>query len=525
MTTPSIPKKSFLVILLTATLLFIFLLPISANINFMQNDDWVYYRQVGEFLKGNFVLHRYIETTFYTQGLMGAGFAKIFGIAKLPVLTLIVSVLNYFIFTFIIRRFYLKNTFDSVIAGLIFFWSPLHIYSILGFMSENYFIFFTLLTFLFAQYFLEKYGWKYLVLFNLVLVLGFFSKQLIVVSAVALILHLLISKKLVAAATQFVFTATLLGYYFWLFPLTSEMKSYQAFDFVNLLNVQKTYNNIYIYLMYGLFFMLPFVGLLISTTFKNTPYPKTKLAKIALALFCVSISFVVTTKLFTPQQTSKTTMYYNESGLTNNGFFSGSTIGGKNKYTIKFGDGVYKTWDTLARIGLAIAVVALVFLNIKMLNYYSIYTIIYTGFMCIMQVVYDRYLMILTPVLILCVIGISKITKFTVSQRVINIAFLLLIVVYSYNYMMDFFLINWNMWHKANLLTERRGIRPERISAGYAWQKTHKNLKNDWRYIFSFENKTQNPFYTNYTVIDTITPNYPLNIFNQPIMYLYRKNF
>src|SRR3990172_7860655 len=98
----------------TALALFFLLLPLSLKIDFMQNDDWVYYGMVENFMKLDFRMDPLSAPTFYTQGVMGLLFARVFGLERLPVLTLIVSVLCFFfLFVILLKHFYL----DTVGSG------------------------------------------------------------------------------------------------------------------------------------------------------------------------------------------------------------------------------------------------------------------------------------------------------------------------------------------------------------------------------------------------------------------------
>ena len=125
--------------------LFTLLIPLVSRISFMQNDDWVHYKTVENFLRNDFRLFDMVGSTFYTQGFLGFIFSKIFGIANLPFLTLIISVGNFVVFTIILQKQFKISAFTSILLGLLMFLSPLYFYSSIGFMSENFVLFFLLL--------------------------------------------------------------------------------------------------------------------------------------------------------------------------------------------------------------------------------------------------------------------------------------------------------------------------------------------------------------------------------------------
>ena len=60
--------RNNLILILVSIVLFFVLLPLSLQIDFFQNDDWVYYLNVDWFMNGNFSLHHYIGPTFFYRG-------------------------------------------------------------------------------------------------------------------------------------------------------------------------------------------------------------------------------------------------------------------------------------------------------------------------------------------------------------------------------------------------------------------------------------------------------------------------
>src|SRR3989344_1075884 len=139
--------------LLICALIFLLILPLSLKIDFYQNDDWVYYKNVEYFLNGDFRLDPYLGPTFYVQGLMGMLFSKLFGLGRLPILTLIVSVVNLFILGVILLKFFKKKLFDTLLLSFLYFFNPVQVYSMWGFMTDNYFM----LCFFTAMYFFLEY--------------------------------------------------------------------------------------------------------------------------------------------------------------------------------------------------------------------------------------------------------------------------------------------------------------------------------------------------------------------------------
>ena len=151
------------------------LFPAYRLINFMQNDDWVYYQNISNLLSGNFLLHPKTAPSFYTISF-GAGFwSLLFGIKSLPILTLIISIANFYVFVKILElKFSFSKITNLLISGILLT-NFIHDYSSIGFMTENYLIFFLLLSILYFEKSEKLSQVKYLHLSNLFSIFTFFA--------------------------------------------------------------------------------------------------------------------------------------------------------------------------------------------------------------------------------------------------------------------------------------------------------------------------------------------------------------
>ena len=141
-----ITAKKYFIPAFVSLLLFLAALPLIVQINFFQNDDWVYYKMVAGFLQGNFSLHPYSAPTFYTQGFIATVFALVFGTKQLPVLTLAVTAVSFFVLAKILIDHLDQKPDKAVLLALLCFFNPLSVYLTLGFMTSQYFVLFLLLT-------------------------------------------------------------------------------------------------------------------------------------------------------------------------------------------------------------------------------------------------------------------------------------------------------------------------------------------------------------------------------------------
>ncbi len=511
-------RTQLLIILLVTAVLFAILFPISSRINFYQNDDWIYYRTVKDFMHGYFIINGYIETSFYTQGFLGLGFAKLFGLQHLPVLTLIFSVLNFGIFTLILNKFYVKKTLDAILIGLIFFLSPLHIYATLGFMTDNYFLFFALVAIYLMEEFLHTKKQIYLIPFFVVILLGFFVRQLEIAVPVTLVAYLFITKEFKQALKVGIPTAILLIYYFFFYGKTEAMAQNQNFVISNLLDFQYTFDTIYVSLFYAVCFILPIT---IFLPFYNREKLKRPVYIVLFIAAVIGVYFAITffykpTRFYMPE------MFYLKNTVTKTGFFTSESLG---KHATIIGDNtLYFYWRLITNITLAITIVCLLLTKKKLLNYYTVFGVLYIGLMCVMQDLYDRYFLILIPVIILAIINASSQFKLNWWIRTVFIVFIATMTFYLYNISMDFLLTNNSVWQKSNDLVVTTNVKPTLIGAGSGWQRTYFNPTARYKYVFMFKSLPETPsMQITFQPYDSYNIWYPFDFYSSHNIYVYKR--
>lgn len=507
-------NKSILLFIFVTLLIFCIVYPISNKINFAQNDDWIYYRTISDFQKGEFLINPYIEATFYTQGLLALTFTKFFPLIKLPILTLVISLLNFLILTITVNKFYLKNKFKALIVGLIFLLNPLSVYSTFGFMTDNYFMFFLITSIYFYEEFRSTNKLKNLIWFNISMIVGFFVRQLSIISGVALVIWLLFNKKYKQALTQTAYTLGILVYYFCFYPKTANMKYNQDFALINLIHLDTLYNFLYAFLIYIFAFLLPLSLWFVPNILK---LPKKNL--IIATMLIVGI-VVVTSVLFKSSDLPNPDFYYFKNVLSKNGFFYGSTLGDKYNLKVDF----YKVWDYAARFGMATILVGLIFKKQRVINYYFIFGVLYLGLMCIMLSFYDRYILVMIPITIFALLNYAEPPN--KASFVISGIFILVLGFYLYNMTMDFVVLNNKMWTISNKLVSDRGVKNTAIAAGYGWRRLYNNPTLRYKYMFYFGNIKSNPdIYCCYNLEKVETIDFPLNMFENSKVYLYKRRF
>ena len=514
----SILRNDYFKFFTLSLFLFYFLYPLSNSINFYQNDDWVYYKTIQQFLTGNYIIPGYIEALFYTQGFLGTVYAYYFGLAKLPVLTLIFSILSFLVFGLILRKNYLKNLKDTTIVALMLLVSPLFIYTTLGFMSDMYFLFFLLLSYLFIEEFLQKYDYKNFVFLNFAIIIGFFVRQLSVISGVGLILILIVNKKYKWAIAQLITTLLLITSYLFVVPKTTTMEKHQELLFQNLLNPNYLFTTTYVGVIYAIMTILPLTLLLVLKFIKSKPAFQKSLLFLAIS---TGIYFLFN-YLFDSQSTTYPNFYYLKNTVDRNGFFTGGTMG--QKYTFIYAEIMYFYFELITKITLAVFIASIIFHIKRISNFYLFFIILYLGFMTVLGgELYDRYYLPLIPTAILFILSISN--DFNFSIRVLSVASILIVAFYSYNFAMDFVILNNKIWETSREVSQKTGTSYKRILAGNAWNRTYINDEFD-KYRFYFEPRTTDPeLKCCFKLYETVEVNFVFNMFKDSKIYLYKRDY
>ena len=511
-------KSPKILILFFSFFIFLLLFPLSNLINFYQNDDWVYYKAISQFLNGNYQMPGYIEALFYTQGFLGTLFAKIFGLSKLPILTLLLACATYFIFTFTIFKFYLHKVGQSILIGLLFFVSPLYIYSTLGFMSEIYFVFFLTLSFYFYEELKHKSSNLNFFLFNLSMIVGFFVRQFSIFAGFVAVVIFVKDKKYKFAGVQALIDILLYLSYQYLVPKTGTMVKHGVLNFTNLLDPSFVFTTTYIGLIYATIFLIP---LIIILTKQNLSIEKSKILKFLSYLIFVVGIFVSIGYFFDNEYADNSDVFYLKNTVNNNGFFYGNSFG--EKYHFYNETGFYYYLELLAKISVAFFLASILFNYKKLLNFYFLFAVLYLGFMLILEGgLYDRYYLPLIPVTILFILSlISKINNFDLA---LISTFISLTIFFSYNFAMDFVILNKLLWDTGNKLNYELNVPKELIAAGNGWNRTYQNKDLRYKYMFYFQTREYNKDISCcFKLYDTFEIFYPFNMFKDSKIYLYKR--
>jgi hypothetical protein len=464
-------------LIITTFVLFLIFLPFIWKIDFMQNDDWNRYLTVDLFLHGDFKLLAVTATTFYTQGLLGMAFAKIFSIERLPVLTLIFGCLNFYLFAKICNEFFKLNKTKSILTALILFFNPIHFYSLLGFMTEVYLLSFSLLSIYFYYKFLRDNKISQFILANLFWILGFFAKQWAIVFPAAIVIRQAINKKWKSALIQLLIIVAVVGYYFIFFPKTGEMSDKKEFEFANFVSLKYIWLQIYSYFIYLTIFALPFVAYFIYLQLKSF---KDRISVATVLIFGLIFAFFIkflSIKWFPLAQDFP--MYPNV--FTDRGFFLilGEGSAPNNIYTV-----LINNCDDIGLICLCIFLLIALLKRRSNLGFEISSILIGLGLIIGTPGVFDRYLLVFVPVAILAIL---KLNDYKISTAVLCI-FLAIQALISIDYGIEYINRQKLIWDTAEAIHQEQGIPENKISAGHAWGKYYNVDGKKVIYMFKYPN-------------------------------------
>ncbi len=485
--------------------------------NFLNNDDWVYIGMVRNFLKGNFALDPLSAPTFYTQGLIGVIFSKIFGIENIPYLTIIISFLSLLLFYLILRNFFNLNKFLSFVVSLFLLFNPLFLVSSIGFMTENYFLLLILIClYLFLSYEKTK-NKRYLYFLFISLFLGLNLRQVALVFPLSMFVYFFIKRDKINFVISFVAFLIFYSYYGFIFPKTAEMHE-KPLLFSNLLNLEFLISFLYPVLIVLVALTMPLILNILISHLKSSQYV---FRDIFLLLFVAIFTFLIFNKEFNISYTANGEFPYFANTWEREGLFAVGIFG--TKYQLKGNYDLYYFWDLASKILIAFFIPLILFFIKKrnLIDFNLIFCGCYFIILFLTPVFYDRYLLVFFPFFILFLVKNINFNKFIISTTII---FLVFLGFYSYQLILDFVITNNYVWSRAEKLAEEEGVERKDILVNHGWKMTNRNLTKDFKYEFSFDSSSVNPEYRDYFyLLEEKTIDFPGSIFVNPKIYFYQK--
>jgi len=482
------------------------------KVDFWQNDDPYYYRNIQNFLNLNFTLLPETAPTFYSQGLLGFLWSLVFGLQSLPVLTFIISILNFYIFIKVIELKFSFSKITNVLIGLILYTNFLHVYSSIGFMTDNYLLFFILI----AIYWFEKYEKLgksiYLHISNTFSLLAFFVKQNSLVFLFATFCYFLINKRYKQALIQFCYLISISLFYYFVFPQTLEMQD-KSFSLNKIVHFDEVFSLSYAILILLSFYTLP---LLISSVIKFIKENFNFKALLLFILISTSI-YILLNNNFRIGKLSFQEFPYFENVFERTGFFPRTVHG--TKYQFRFNYDYFRYSDLISKVLLALFSGLIIFYYKKIINLYSITLFGLFFLMLFVSSFFDRYILFFIP---FALIFILKYFSDNFYSKTLLVLFVIYQAYFSYIFSLDFIQVNSYIWNKSQELVSEN-VSPNNIYSTSAWTDNFgkNSLKVD--YIFSYDSpKVNQQLNGNYRLIEEKRVDFKGNLFINPIIYLYK---
>ncbi len=463
-------------------------------------------------MSGDFKLDSYLGPTFYTQGVIGAVFSFIFGIGRLPVLTLFFSIMSLFIVFNILHRFQKFSILDSIITGLMFYFIPLNVYSLWGFMTEEYLLFFYLVILYFFLRFDESRKSSDFLLMYIFIFLAFFLKQNSFVFPFSISLYYFYKRNIKLGAYNFLAFFIIFVYYFLFFPKTDAMIGKS-------LALNHLFEPNYIYaIVYGILLMS--TAFLIPIFFSSIEVGKLSKKSTLIAFVLIGIIlFIFLNRFYKPSEVSWGEFPYFENTFERTGFYPRGIHGTKYQFTGIYD--LYKYWDLAAKVLLS-SLIALSIVTRKIkVNYFLFFILTFLAMSIATERYFDRYTLMILPFVLFY---LSEGIKFNLLKRVSVVIFSIFLIFYGYQFSMDFISVNKYVWGRSKTLVETGKANENELLSTNSWKLMYKSNKAISKYIFSYDStKVNEEFRCCYELIESKEITYPFNFFINPEIYLYRK--
>ena len=502
----------------------LYLLFLSFQVNFMQNDDWVYYDNIIRLLNGNLTMNQLTAPTFYTIGILGFLWSKLFGHEALSILTTIVSIINLLLLYYILIIQLKINKFLSIVGLFLYAVIPLHVYLSIGFMTDQYAILFVLLVTILIIKFLRESNPELFVLILFISFVGFLARQYLIVFNASFFIVLLLQKKYKYALYTFGFMISLSLFYLTIFPRTTEMHEktitlYRMFDYKLLMAY------LYVGLLYISAFLFPFLSFSVFAFIKRNFSWKLLIISSLFSLALILIFHQIL--LNTPEVGNEFPNLVNT--FTQKGFFTNSFIG--NKYHFKGYYDLFKYWQLIAQLGVFFIMLGLFYLIgviIRLRKFKFIYAnnnynllfliisiVLYTFLVFMSVAIYDRYVLVVilfSSIFLLKLIDIYFDNKNYYLVGITTFVFSLFLLIISYSYSSEFVYRIKISNNEAIRLQNELNLPVDHIKANRAWN-LYNNVGETYKIYFSYDQES------NY--LKKLKIDYPLNIFIEPYIYVY----
>ena len=227
-------------------------------------------------------------------------------------------------------------------------------------------------------------------------------------------------------------------------------------------------------------------------------------------------------------------MYFNNIGWINEdifyfkytvgtkGFFTENLHGTKSNFI--FATYIYDVLDFVSKTAFSLLITYLLFYKNKkelVINKYMFLLTTYFGLLLISIKIYDRYLL---PILLFSILYLVSLKFLDYINIYFLVSWILLIILYSYNYSQDYIRTNNYVYNKAETLYITEKLEPQQITATDLWRYKYPNTSEPKIYKFTYDNPNLQNYSTDFELIDKKVIDYPLNFWlEKNVIYLYRK--
>ncbi len=434
-------------------------------VEFPLNDTWIYSRNVRIFLEEN----RWVCEGCTAAGLlvvvMGAVFSELFGFTftNLRILTIIFAV-GSILLTYVLSQKITRNNKLSFLSALLLLSNPIFFNISHVFMTDIFFLFFTILSVLLSYKWLENGKPKYLFAFLIVSSVNVLIRQLAILVPFSLVVFVLLQKR---KDFNFKFFAlNMIPFVIFLLYVASEYIRFGTFyrrEFDPTSPIGISGSSIYFFwssIVYAGLFFLPIAISGIKMLSKRY---------FALTFVAFVVIAILLNVFVAPNHPRAYSMPYLTNTLTKYGV-GAITISGVSDKPLLFPDWV---WLAVTILSFLSASVILHEIKSKLLavkwepsNYLLIVAVLFVLFALVRQGEYfDRYNLVLIP--LLAPVFIQKISKSGFLQ-VASVIFVVMMFVIAFAGTYEYFEWNKTRWDIIDGLISK-GVAKENINGGFEY--------------------------------------------------------
>jgi hypothetical protein len=295
------------------------------------------------------------------------------------------------------------------------------------------------------------------------------------------------------------------------------------------------YPRVFVFINYLGAFLIPVVVLFATQLLKESKIKIRSATLLFILFFSLFLYFVAHPKFIELSDSEALELFwykikrkefpYLENVFQRIGFFPENILGGY-KYPMQNGNFIFNVWGILGLFSIPATIVFLIISKKpRWLNVYFISAFLYSGLILSSPILYDRYLLSLIIVALLFLLKSMREAKIFGASKLVGaifVPFLIFLSFLNYQFLLDYILSNKFVWDKSQELIAKEGVSPNVFRVTHSWKKTY-SPQHPALYKFTYDSPEKFEE-SGYELKDIKKTEFPLSLFSNPTIYLYKNN-